>query len=60
MNDRSDLSTYAGVGAVKVTATHLQRAAYVYIRQSTLKQVTENQESQHNQRQMVERARSLG
>lgn len=60
MNDRSDLSTYAGVGAVKVTATHLQRAAYVYIRQSTLKQVTENQESQHNQRQMVDRAHSLG
>lgn len=61
MSKLSDLlPAYSGAGAVKVTATHLQGAAYVYIRQSTLKQVTENQESQRNQRQMVARAQSLG
>jgi DNA invertase Pin-like site-specific DNA recombinase len=60
MNATSDPPTYAGAGALKVTAAHVQRAAYVYIRQSTLKQVAENPESQRNQRQMVARAQSLG
>ena len=40
----------------KITATHLERKAVVYIRQSTLKQVQNNTESQHNQRALVERA----
>ena len=44
----------------KVTDSHLRRKAYVYIRQSTLQQVTRNQESQVNQRQMVARAAALG
>jgi DNA invertase Pin-like site-specific DNA recombinase len=44
----------------KVTDSHLRRKAYVYIRQSTLQQVTRNQESQVNQRQMVARAAVLG
>jgi DNA invertase Pin-like site-specific DNA recombinase len=44
----------------KVTVEHQKRKAYVYIRQSTLQQVAHNQESQVNQRQMVERARELG
>lgn len=60
MNNRSDPPEYSSAGAVKVTAPHLQGAAYVYIRQSTLKQVSENQESQRNQRQMVARAQGLG
>jgi len=31
---------------LKVTADHLRRDAYLYIRQSTLRQVAENGESQ--------------
>ena len=46
--------------SLKITPTHLERKAVVYIRQSTLKQVRMNTESQHNQRTLVERARSLG
>jgi hypothetical protein len=33
----------------KITARHQARRAYVYIRQSTLKQVQQNRESQQNQ-----------
>ena len=44
----------------KITATHLERKAVVYIRQSTLKQVQNNTESQHNQRALVERAQAMG
>lgn len=44
----------------KVTAAHLGKHAYVYIRQSTVKQVVENEASQENQRRMVECAAELG
>ena len=44
----------------KISDAHLALEAYVYIRQSTVKQVEENRESQENQRLMVERAKSLG
>jgi DNA invertase Pin-like site-specific DNA recombinase len=44
----------------KISSTHLQRLAYVYIRQSSPKQVERNQESQANQRHLVERAKALG
>ncbi len=44
----------------KVSAAHLGKQAYVYIRQSTVKQVVENEASQENQRRMVERAVELG
>ena len=33
----------------KVTASHLKRDAYLYIRQSTVRQVFENQESTKRQ-----------
>jgi DNA invertase Pin-like site-specific DNA recombinase len=46
--------------SLKITPTHLERKAVVYIRQSTPKQVRLNTESQHNQRALVERARALG
>ncbi len=46
--------------SLKITPTHLERQAIIYIRQSTPKQVRLNTESQHNQRALVERARSLG
>jgi len=44
----------------KITAKHLERAAYVYIRQSTLQQVRHNVESQRRQYQLQERAGQLG
>jgi DNA invertase Pin-like site-specific DNA recombinase len=44
----------------KVTASHLKRQAYCYVRQSTLKQVFENTESTKRQYALRERAMSLG
>ncbi len=44
----------------KVTAQHLTRSAYLYIRQSTLRQVVENTESTRRQYDLRERALSLG
>lgn len=44
----------------KVTANHLNRKAYLYIRQSSLKQVMENQESTQRQYALKERAIALG
>jgi DNA invertase Pin-like site-specific DNA recombinase len=44
----------------KLTPQHLERTACVYIRQSSLRQVEENLESQDLQYQLVQRACSLG
>ncbi len=44
----------------KVTVDHLKRNAYLYIRQSTLKQVLENQESARRQYDLKNRALALG
>ena len=44
----------------KVMAEHLQRAAYLYIRQSTLRQVVENTESTERQYALRRRAVVLG
>jgi DNA invertase Pin-like site-specific DNA recombinase len=44
----------------KITARHRERAAYVYVRQSTPRQVQHNRESQRNQYALVERAIALG
>ena len=44
----------------KITAEHLSRQAYVYIRQSTPGQVRHNLESQRRQYALVDHARSLG
>ncbi len=44
----------------KVTADHLKRDAYLYIRQSTLRQVLENTESTRRQYALRERAAALG
>ena len=46
--------------SLKITPTHLERKAIIYIRQSSPKQVRLNTESQRNQRALVERAHSLG
>jgi DNA invertase Pin-like site-specific DNA recombinase len=44
----------------KVTAHHLKRDAYLYIRQSTVRQVFENQESTKRQYALRQRAVALG
>ena len=44
----------------KITAEHLQRCAYLYIRQSTLRQVLENTESTQRQYALRQRALALG
>jgi DNA invertase Pin-like site-specific DNA recombinase len=44
----------------KVTADHLKRLAYLYIRQSTLRQVLENTESTERQYALRRRALALG
>lgn len=44
----------------KVKATHLKRNAYLYIRQSTLRQVFENSESTKRQYDLRQRAIALG
>jgi DNA invertase Pin-like site-specific DNA recombinase len=50
-----------GVGSqAKITAMHLERLAYIYVRQSSPKQVKHNQESQVLQYQLAQRAEALG
>ena len=44
----------------KITAEHLARSAYVYIRQSTADQLLHNHESRRRQYALAERARQLG
>ena len=44
----------------KITAEHLGRSAYIYIRQSSTYQVAHNLESQRRQYGLAERARQLG
>src|SRR5258707_3169319 len=44
----------------KITADHLGRGAFVYIRQSTADQILHNPESRRRQYGLVDRARQLG
>ena len=44
----------------KITERHLQRRAYVYVRQSTMAQVERNTETGERQYELVERAVGLG
>lgn len=44
----------------KVQARHLKRTAFLYVRQSTLRQVFENVESTHRQYDLRQRALTLG
>ena len=44
----------------KVTASHLKRSAYLYVRQSTVRQVFENTESTQRQYGLRQRAVALG
>jgi DNA invertase Pin-like site-specific DNA recombinase/DNA-binding transcriptional regulator YiaG len=47
-------------GATKVSASHLARTAYLYVRQSTIRQVMENTESTQRQYALRQRAVALG
>ena len=49
-----------GTAHEKVSAEHLKRNAYLYIRQSTLRQVFENTESTIRQYDLRQRAIALG
>ncbi len=53
-------TTYSSAYAQKVTASHLGRDAYLYVRQSSLRQVLEHQESTERQYALRERAIALG
>jgi DNA invertase Pin-like site-specific DNA recombinase len=44
----------------KIRSEHLQRAAYVYVRQSSLHQVRHHREGQQRQYALADRARALG
>lgn len=44
----------------KIKREHLSRPAYVYIRQSTISQLTSNHESRRRQYELAERAKKLG
>ena len=46
--------------AFKVNPSHLQRDAYLYVRQSTLRQVLENTESTQRQYNLRDQALALG
>ncbi len=43
----------------KITADHLKRLAYIYVRQSTSSQVLNNRESQRLQYGLIDRAKEL-
>jgi DNA invertase Pin-like site-specific DNA recombinase len=45
---------------LKITAQHLERDAYLYVRQSTARQVLENTESTQRQYALRDRAVALG
>ena len=49
-----------GTAQQKVTARHLARSAYLYVRQSTMRQVMENTESTERQYALRQRAVALG
>ena len=44
----------------KIQTSHLKRKAVIYIRQSSILQVEQNQESRKRQYQLVERATGIG
>jgi len=52
--------TLANAGPMKVKPAHLKRDAYLYIRQSTLRQVQQNTESTQRQYALQQRAVALG
>ena len=59
-NSSQELSQVLSSVPGKIAERHLQRLAYVYVRQSSPKQVLHHRESQVNQYQLAQRAQSLG
>src|SRR5438876_2494703 len=58
---RSPRRRWPGRSAMtKITADHLARGAFVYIRQSTADQLVHNQESRRRQYGLADRAKQLG
>jgi hypothetical protein len=53
-------SSYTATGHLKITPAHLERQAIISVRQSSPTHVRQHQESQLNQRALVERAQALG
>ena len=58
--DHEALSAFLRTTPTKVTAAHLQRDGYLYVRQSTLHQVLQNTESTQRQYGLKQRAVALG
>jgi DNA invertase Pin-like site-specific DNA recombinase len=54
------LATDAAGKVPKISPSHLERLAYVYVRQSTVGQVRRNPEGRENQEALTERAVALG
>ena len=54
------LATDAAGKAPKISLSHLERLAYVYVRQSTAGQVRRNPEGRENQEALAQRATALG
>ncbi|MCH7496197.1 MAG: hypothetical protein IH825_08945, partial [Candidatus Marinimicrobia bacterium] len=54
------VAQYSTANGQKVTASHLDRDAYLYVRQSSLRQVVEHGESTKRQYALRERALALG
>jgi DNA invertase Pin-like site-specific DNA recombinase len=59
-NTNPSLRELVNAGSLKVTAGHLKRDAFLYIRQSTLHQVMKNTESTQRQYALQQRAVALG
>src|SRR5438270_1181720 len=60
VQSKSSLAALDGLRAEKIRASHLERLAVVYVRQSTVQQVLEHQESTRLQYGLVSRAEALG
>lgn len=54
------MSTHEQLTTMKLTPRHLERLAYIYVRQSSPKQVERNRESQLYQYRLSQRAKELG
>lgn len=56
----SERTAFISNGQEKIRSTHMERHAFIYLRQSTPGQVLHHRESQLNQEQMAHRAKQLG
>ena len=54
------MTSFEHIPHPKIKDSHLNRAAVVYVRQSSPRQVEQNLESQHLQYQLAQRAEGLG